>query len=385
MGVLYVTLNVNAVSEPWVDRLLLALEPDVAFVAAPNPRRGCWNGHVPTINVKDTSPRLWRRVARRLGLAIAQRPARTGVSAVLRAVRSPRVSRIYVHYLDFALRFEEAWASTSKPLFIHCHGCDMTWDLRHAEAPWEPVHAPDYVASVRRIARRAILIANSQTSAGWLKAIGIPEDRVVVKHTYVPVPGALPRRDKVSRGLTVLYLGRLIDCKGPDLAIRAFEIACDRGLDGYLLMAGDGPLRLTCELLRARSRWADRIKLLGPVDWDTGQQLREKADIFTAHSCRGPITHQQEAFGAAFAEALACGLPVVSARSGALPEVVIDGVTGFLVEPGDVEGHADRLLELADDPDLRRRMGEAGWRDAKERFSLEKERPHLRAILGLGD
>jgi len=119
------------------------------------------------------------------------------------------------------------------------------------------------------------------------------------------------------------------------------------------------------------------------VDADTGARLRREADIFTAHNCTGEVTNQEEAFGVSFAEASADGLPVVTGRSGGIPEIVEDGVTGILFEPGDVEAHAEALLMLASDPERRARMGEAAWRRARERFPLSNEGPGLRTILGL--
>jgi glycosyltransferase involved in cell wall biosynthesis len=71
-------------------------------------------------------------------------------------------------------------------------------------------------------------------------------------------------------------------------------------------------------------------------------------------------------------EALASGTPVVATRVGGVPDVVTDGVDGFLVEPGDTEAAAERLVELARDPELRARMGEAGRANARERYSVER-------------
>jgi glycosyltransferase involved in cell wall biosynthesis len=71
-------------------------------------------------------------------------------------------------------------------------------------------------------------------------------------------------------------------------------------------------------------------------------------------------------------EALAGGRPVVATRVGGVPDVVRDGVDGFLVEPGDVDAMADRLAALASDRDLRRRMGEAGSADVHQRYSVER-------------
>ena len=71
-------------------------------------------------------------------------------------------------------------------------------------------------------------------------------------------------------------------------------------------------------------------------------------------------------------EALASGRPVVATRVGGVPDVVRDGVDGFLVEPGDVDAMADRLASLAGDSELRRRMGEAGRASMHERYAVER-------------
>jgi len=303
---------------------------------------------------------------------------------VLRAaVDSPRVTRILVHYLDFATQYQDVWSGTDKPLFVHCHGHDCTWDARHEDPAYQRYNPPEYVDQARHLASRAVLIVGSRTAAQRLFDIGISPKNVVIKSLGVPVPAEPPKREPRTKGVTVLYLGRLADCKGPDLVIRAFEIACARGLDGRLVLAGNGPLRTTCELLRARSAFKERISLLGPVGWETGPTLRAEADIFAAHNCFGPLSFMEEAFGVSIVEAMASALPVVSGRSGSLPEIIENGREGLLVEPGDVNAHAEALLRLARDPVLRQRMGEAGWRKAKERFSCERERAQLRAILGL--
>jgi glycosyltransferase involved in cell wall biosynthesis len=71
-------------------------------------------------------------------------------------------------------------------------------------------------------------------------------------------------------------------------------------------------------------------------------------------------------------EALASGTPVVATRVGGVPDVVRDGMDGFLVEPGDTEAAASRLAELAADPKLRTRLGESGRAYVRGRYSVER-------------
>ncbi|MGD0948044.1 MAG: glycosyltransferase family 4 protein [Candidatus Binatia bacterium] len=384
MGVLFIMPNWAAPSELWMQRMIEALEPHVVAIATPTPAEASWRNRVPAVTLRAGRPhrQVMRCVCRALGMPVRLKPARTAAEILSEAVASQAVSAVLAHYLEFALQFEDVWRETSKRLFVHCHGYDVTWDLRKDEKPDEKYFADDYLPRVLRLSRRAILIANSQFTAGRLHAAGIPPDRVRVKYLGVPVPEQSPRGSSKTKAIDILYIGRLVDFKGPDLVIRAFEIACERGLDAHLTMAGDGEMRVTCELLKRRSAFGDRIRLLSWVDARQGEELRAQADIFTAHNCRGPLSRQEEAFGVSIVEAMASGLPVITGRSGSVCETVTHGQTGVLVEPGDVEAHAEAFLQLARDPELRFQMGQAGWQRSKL-FSLEEEKVALWDILGL--
>jgi glycosyltransferase involved in cell wall biosynthesis len=89
-----------------------------------------------------------------------------------------------------------------------------------------------------------------------------------------------------------------------------------------------------------------------------------------------------EPFGIPVIEAMAAGLPVVATRGGALPEVVVDGETGILVERGDGEGLAAAICKLLADPGLRQRMGAAGRKRVRQLFTWDRSVAHLEALYG---
>lgn len=113
------------------------------------------------------------------------------------------------------------------------------------------------------------------------------------------------------------------------------------------------------------------------------QQLMSKADIFLQHSMTDPESGNEEGLPVAILEAMANSLPVVSTRHAGIPEAVLDGFTGYLVDEGDTLEMGERIVMLALDPHLRQRMGEDGWRRVKDNFSWENEQRQLLKILGL--
>jgi len=305
------------------------------------------------------------------------------------AIRRNDVDCVFIHFLVYAVKFRRVWRSTEKPIFVHCHGWDVTWDLQRAKpgiTGRTNVHPRGYQEAIRKLPANVRFIANSWTTADSLVSIGIDRRRIGVKYLGVPCgnpPSASNRSWAGDRVLTVLYLGRLVDFKGPDATIRAFARARELGLHGRLVIAGDGPLRAACESTITELSLGPYVELKGAVSKEEGERLRQQADIFTAHSQTGPRSGQAEALGVGFLEAMAAGLPVVTGRSGSLPEIVREGESGVLFEPGDIEAHAQSLAALGRDATWRARMGDAARGYVRCNFSLEAEEKKLRRILGL--
>lgn len=84
-------------------------------------------------------------------------------------------------------------------------------------------------------------------------------------------------------------------------------------------------------------------------------------------------------------EAMAWGLPVLGGRCGGVTESVVEGETGYLVEPGDVDTYTRRLIQLGEDRAERLRLGQNGMDRVRRHFSPAQERDSLCSIMGLGD
>jgi glycosyltransferase involved in cell wall biosynthesis len=231
---------------------------------------------------------------------------------------------VHAHWLPSGI----AAMATRKPFVVQLWGSDVELARR----------APRLAGLVLRRARA--VIAPSQALAEDARRLGAAE--VAVIPSGVELPSAVGEEANPPE---VLYAGRLSPEKG---VLELVEAA--RGLN--LVIAGDGPLR-------------DRVPgALGFVPPDELGRLYGRAAVVACPSHR-------EGFGVACLEAMAHGRPVVASAVGGLLDLVVDGESGIHVPPGDVGALRAALERLLADPELRRRMGEAGRRRAAERFSWD--------------
>lgn len=286
--------------------------------------------------------------------------------------------RVLVQYAEHAYHnhvYIERWLEVGYKVAVHLHG----YDAVSSSFP------SDYVTILRSLAEKgAVFVSNSEFTKQSIVDWKLPADKLVVKYYGVDIPSRV-RQHHTQSTVTILHLGRLVDFKAPDLTIKAFEIACERGLDGNLLVAGDGELRERCHKLHEQSKWKHRIALLGPVDWSRAEELRLSADIFTLHSVVGERSGRVENLGVAVVEAMANGLPVVTCPMGGIKETVLDGETGIFFPTTDVEAQADAFLTLARNPELRQTLGTQGRAHVNENFSAEREKRELLRLLGYTD
>ena len=200
-------------------------------------------------------------------------------------------------------------------------------------------------------------------SARWnhtLGALGCPMDRVRVHRMGIDLKTFQPRRspEDSPSSLRLLVVARLVEKKGIEDAIRA--VAQLPGAYEFIV-AGDGPLRQSLEELAAALAPNGQIRFVGAQTRHEVLRLIQSSDIFVSPN-RTAVDGDIEGIPVAIMEAMASALPVVSTRHSAIPELVEHGVSGWLVDEGDVTALAERICTLAADAGLRTRMGEAGRR-----------------------
>ena len=156
----------------------------------------------------------------------------------------------------------------------------------------------------------------------------------------------------------------MIPGKGVDDLLRALALLAKEG-DVRLVLAGDGPDRASLADLVASLDLADRVEFAG---W-----LRDMPSFWRAVDIAVVPSHQfVESFGMVALEAMACARPAIVSRNGGLPEVVQEGETGELFEPGDVRGLAAAIRTYASDETKRREHGRQAKDRAARLFGIDR-------------
>ena len=203
---------------------------------------------------------------------------------------------------------------------------------------------------------------------------GVDADR------FVPGDGAAVRRRLGLEGLpVVLTLSRVVARKGHDLVIEALHDVRRHVPNATYVVAGSGNedyLQHLHEMTREK-QLEDVVHFLGHTPDDDLPGLYSASDVYVMPSRTSDGGGNYEGFGITYLEANACGVPVIGADTGGVPDAIADGETGYLVPSEDVRVLADRIVRLLSDPVLAHRLGENGrarvlrsftWNHLAERF-----------------
>ena len=174
----------------------------------------------------------------------------------------------------------------------------------------------------------------------------------------------------------IFALGRFVNKKAPHLSILAFNKVLLKHPSTKLIFGGDGPLLNAAKDLVQALKIEGNVVFLGAISQVEQMTYLENSLIFIQHS-KTALNGDQEGTPVAILEAAAAGLPIVSTNHAGIPEVVKNGITGYLVDEGDIDGMANKIIELIEDKSVLKKMGSEGKSFVKNNFSLEK---HIRIL-----
>lgn len=215
------------------------------------------------------------------------------------------------------------------------------------------------------------VVTNAEVTKDQLvRRDGLPPERAWVIHNGLDPdrfdrPGRVPiaLTGRQQEGPRIAIVAHLRPEKGHLVFLEAARRVATRHPAARFIIVGSGDCRELIEQRIWELRLTDQVKLTGLVK-DIPAVLRS-VDMAVLSSFH-------ESFPNAIMEAMAAARPVVATDVGGARELVVDGHTGYLVPPGDAAALADRMAALCDDPEARRKMGEAGRRRIVEEFSVEK-------------
>jgi glycosyltransferase involved in cell wall biosynthesis len=244
------------------------------------------------------------------------------------------------------------------PLVVHFQ--TGRFDRLHREAP-APVRRL-VRALVPRAARGVVL---GQVMVPLIREL-LPADRIVIVPNAVPDLAIVPAPVRTSTRVRGLYLGNLIESKGYAEAVAAARRLAATGLDFELILAGGvQDAHAHARALQVAAGAGGRIRFEGPVHGAAKIALLRSSDFMVF-----PTRYESEGHPLVLLEGMAAGLPIVSTRHAAIPETVVEGETGLLVEPGDTRALAAAMRSLIEDPSLRERLGRAGRERYLENYTI---------------
>jgi colanic acid/amylovoran biosynthesis glycosyltransferase len=304
---------------------------------------------------------------------------KTGTAGMLawevqRRLKAQRVGVVLANYGSTASALLPVCQSLRIPLVAHFHGVDA-----HAEKEVQK-HRLGYAALGQHA---AAVVAVSRRMVSALIALGIPESRLHLIR-YGVDPDRFREKTDFPAAPLFFGAGRFVDKKAPYLTLLAFSEVRRQHPEARLVLGGEGALVETTRNLCGALGLNDAVEFPGILKPEEVGEWMQRATAFVQHSlcpAYGPFKGDCEGTPVTILEALVSGLPVISTRHAGIEEVVSDGTTGFLVQERDVAGMASAMNTLAASPELARRLGAAGRRDALAKYTATHYLDSLEAIL----
>lgn len=321
---------------------------------------------------RTSAGQAWQRLNQELRFHLVGRPLHRVLDSWLRRsltrehARRP-FSLLHGHRTDWAMPVVAQWAQAhGVPIICHEHsGMENPRALR--QPPWAYTEE-----QVSRLAACTIAILSPvlTSRAALLYGAGA---QVVPVPNWVQAPAITASRAQENGTLTIGTAGRLVERKGLEVLLEALGQAKRRGASVRAVVIGDGPLLEPLKQQALQWQVASQVEFTGALQ---AEEVRQRLGTLGAFT----LVSESEGMPLTLLEALAAGLPLLATPVGAVPDLVQEGVNGFLVPVGDVEALAERLCELASQPERVERMGQASRELYLANYTEEAAWPKLSAL-----
>jgi len=279
-------------------------------------------------------------------------------------IKKEKPAVVHAHYGPVGVSTMSAASAARIPLIVSFYGIDASALLR------EPAMKK---ACQRLFSSAAAVSALSENMASGLALAGCPENKLHIHHLaldtdkFQPIPEK--HRKVNTRSFSIVSVGRLVPKKGMRHLVSAFKIVQEEISDARLDIYGTGPLERELLAQVEKEGLSNRIFTHGHKNRDIVMEAIRNAHVFALFSTTAP-DGDSEGTPTVLIEAGALGIPSVSTFHAGIPEVVVDGKSGFLVAEKDEEAFAAKLLEIARNPSLGREMGTAARAHIESEFDI---------------
>ena len=285
--------------------------------------------------------------------------------ALYRSFKKNRINAILAEYGTTGADVLPVCEELNIPLIVHFHGFDASINRVLNE----------YKVKYRQMFNYAkAIIVVSKAMKAKLAALGVPPQKLIL-NSYGPGNQFFDVDNSYSQKVFVA-IGRFVDKKAPYFTLAAFKEVINIHPDAKLFFGGDGPLLNVCKNLAMFWGLSDSVKFMGVVSPDLVKDLFSKAIAFVQHSMVAG-DGDSEGTPVAVLEASAAGLPVISTQHAGIPDVILNNISGILVEEGDVVGMAKAMTKLASDVSLAEKMGQAGREHIRKNFTMTR---HIKVL-----
>jgi phosphatidylinositol alpha-1,6-mannosyltransferase len=268
------------------------------------------------------------------------------------------------------------------PYIVYAHGNEICSILSAPE---------DHKPALHVLANASRVVAVSRFTAGLVERTGIGADRITVVYPGCDVEAFEPQATdpelpirllgRRSGNRVVLTTGNLVERKGHDMVIRALPQVIEAVPDVTYLIVGNGYYRAELERLAQALGVGDHVVFAGRISDAELPAIYSHADVFIMASRQRLEANDIEGFGLVYLEASASGTPVIGGRSGGIPEAIVEGTTGLLVDPEDPADIARALTRCLTEAGLSAELGRAGAEWVRREFSWPKVADRMERVL----
>ncbi len=288
-------------------------------------------------------------------------------------LKSHDTKLIHAHFGPSGLEMLPLAMDLNIPLIVTFHGYDASSLLGNTS----------YRSGLRGLFNYAHIVAVSRDMRGRLIAVGADPAKTTTHYIGVPLEDfkyieRIPISKKVKDGsrLEFLQVSNFVEKKGHEYTIQAFRDFLLKYPNSRLTLAGDGPLRDRIEVACTGSRISEKVRFTGQVTKKQVVSLMTEADVFLHHSVTAK-NGDKEGIPTVIMEAMSTGLPIISTFHSGIPELIEDGINGYLIEERDVKGYTEKMLGLLDSKIA---LGRRASGTIAERFNMTNQNTKLKEL-----